>query len=64
MKVNLKHIGFMHRMRLGEIIDEYAEENGLLKCSMNVIAFLQTNHLLDEDAVLQYLQNVEKGELR
>jgi hypothetical protein len=62
MKVNPKHLSFTHRASLAEIFEQEAEARHLSKCAQSIIAFLQMNNLLNEEAILGYLRKHESEE--
>lgn len=56
MRVNCPTLLFRDRKRLAELFYEWANENHVSYEATSVIGFLQTNHLLDEDAIYEFLK--------
>lgn len=52
-------ISFSHRIKLEKDFLEWAKENGVSNVPNSVIAFLQINNLLNEDAVIEYCKKNE-----
>lgn len=52
-------ISFSHRIKLEKDFLEWAKENGVANVPNSVIAFLQINNLLNEDAVIEYCKKNE-----
>ena len=50
---------FSQRLKLQEVYTEWCKENNVLDCAMSVITFLDTNGMVDEDGVLDYLRSID-----
>lgn len=56
MRVSYHVLLFRERNRLAELFYEWANENHVSYEAASVIGFLQTNQLLDEDAIYEFLK--------
>lgn len=56
MRVNCPVVLFRDRNRLADLFYEWANENHVSYAATSVIGFLQSNNLLDEDAIFEFLK--------
>lgn len=50
---------FSQRLKLQDVYSEWCKENNIADCPMSVIAFLDTNGMINEDGVLEYLRSID-----
>ena len=53
---------FSGRARIADEFERWAQERGAQSCPLNVVTFLMSEGLLDEEKAVEYLKKLEAGE--